>query len=66
MTIERKTLPTNITCAKCGTPVVWVELAPGTDQWWLHMPCDCGSRLFNIKIEKPMMHCQLYGVGVPE
>lgn len=30
--------------------------------WLLNIPCECGSQLFNIRVDHPRSHTQLFGV----
>ncbi len=58
--------PSPFTCAKCGKIAMWEEierearisdmrpggrvLSGGVD-WWLNVPCECGSQLFKVKCD---------------
>jgi hypothetical protein len=67
-----ETCPSPFTCAKCGKRIMWerIEFAPGSTIssvtepcWSLNVPCACGSQLFNVVVEHPRAHCQVYGIN---
>ena len=50
-----------ITCAKCGKALEYdvIDLVC----LWANIRCECGSQLWNIRVDSSRSHCQLYGVS---
>lgn len=64
MSLSDETTESTLTCSKCKTPVLYRRIEGEENTWGLEVPCvKCGSWIFDVIVENPRMHCQIFGVN---
>lgn len=57
-----ETAPSALTCHHCKNPILYHRI--DENSWWLEVPCvKCGSWLFDVRIDHPRCHMQIFGVS---
>ncbi len=47
-------------CSVCGRVALWERIEG--DQWWLKIPCECGSQKFKVEVGQTTWH-GVYGTN---